>query len=270
MSTRSRHMVRAFDGSPLAGRRVVRIVYLDESGTSRIERVAVVAGVVIDGDNQLIAVEEHMERLVERYIPEDDREDFFFHATNIWSATKYFKDRVLWPLERRLEILHDLVEIPSKFDLPIVFGQCPRNRRLTKPSGVPIAEAERDAVVHSIAFLECACRVEKIMRELWPTEVTFLIAEDRPIVMRHLREVQSVAKSKTFPFDVEEQEYLPFRHIRDTVHWAWKMQSRHLQLADICAFVIRGHLDKHPCNPPLYRKLRPMMAVYPKTDDEWK
>ena len=49
---------------------------------------------------------------------------------------------------------------------------------------------------------------------------------------------------------------------------AGKMQSRHLQLADICAFVIRGHLAKHPHNPPLYSKLRPMMAVYPKTDDE--
>ena len=131
MSTRSRHMVRAIDGSPLVGRRLVRIVYLDESGTSRGERLAVVAGVMIDADNQLIAVEEHMERLVERYIPEDDRGDFFFHATNIWSGTKYFKDRDLWPLERRLEILHDLVEIPQKFDIPVVFGHCPRDEPIT-------------------------------------------------------------------------------------------------------------------------------------------
>ena len=71
----------------------MRIVYLDESGTSRGERLAVVAGVVIDGDNQLVALEEHMERLVERHIPRDNREDFFFHATNIWSGNKYYKDR---------------------------------------------------------------------------------------------------------------------------------------------------------------------------------
>ena len=150
MSTRSRHMVRAIDGSPLVGRRLVRIVYLDESGTSRGERLAVVAGVVIDADNQLIAVEEHMERLVERYIPEDDREDFFFHATNIWSATKYFKDRDLWPLERRLEILHDLVEISQKFDIPVVFGYCPRDEPITVPSDLPLDEQQRDVVVHSL------------------------------------------------------------------------------------------------------------------------
>ena len=53
MSACSRHMVRAFDGSPLAGRRLVRIVYLDESGTSRREPLALVAGVVVDADNQL-------------------------------------------------------------------------------------------------------------------------------------------------------------------------------------------------------------------------
>ena len=51
--------MRSFDGSPLAGRRLVRVVYLDESGTSRREPLAVVAGVIVDGDQQMIAVEEH-------------------------------------------------------------------------------------------------------------------------------------------------------------------------------------------------------------------
>ena len=263
-------LVRVIDGSPLAGRRLVRIVYLDESGTSREERQAVVAGVVIDGDNQLIAVEEHIERLVDRYIPEEDRENFFFHATNIFSGNKYYKDRNVWPLDRRLEILHDLVEIPRKFEIPVVFGYCPRNELITAPSDFAVDERARDAVVHSIAFFQCACVVEKIMRELWPDEVALLIAEDRPEVRATVRDVHSWMRSGKAPSHEDAGEYLPLSHIRDTVHWAGKMQSRHLQLADICAFIIRGHLDGHPSNPPLYRKLRPMMAVYPKTDDEWK
>lgn len=268
MITCSRHKVQAFDGSPLVGYRLVRIVYLDESGTSRGERLAVVAGVVIDGDNQLIAVEEHIQRLIEKHIPEEYRKEFFFHATNIWSGTKYFKDRDLWPLNRRLQILHDLVDIPQIFDIPIVFGYCPRDELITMPKGFILNEKGRDVVVHSIAFVECAYVIEKIMRECWPDEAALLIAEDRPEVRNTVRHMHSWMRSREAPRLDGAEEYLPLSHIRDTVHWAGKLQSRHLQLADICAFVIRGHLDGHPHNPPLYRKLRPMMAVYPKSDDE--
>ena len=163
--------MRAFDGSPLAGRRIVRVVYLDESGTSRKEPLALVAGVVVDGDHQMIAVEEHLERLVRKHIPEADHENFFFHATNIWSGTKYYRDRNTWPLDRRLEVLRDLVEIPQRFDLPIVFGDCPRNELITVPEGVTLDERGRDVVVHSVAFFQCVCLVEKIMKEVWPDEV---------------------------------------------------------------------------------------------------
>lgn len=260
-------LVRAFDGSPLAGRRLVRVVYLDESGTSRKEPLAVVAGVVVDGDSQMIDVEEHLERLVRKHIPEKDRGGFFFHATNIWSATKYFKNRDEWPLDRRLEILHDLVEIPQEFDLPIVFGDCPRNELITIPSGVTMDESGRDVVVHSVAFFQCVCLVEKIMREIWPDEVALLIAEDRPIVKEKLRQTQAWAQNRTLPRrGVDHQEYLPLRHIRDTVHWAGKRQSPLLQLADICAFFIRGHLINRSYNKPLYSKLYPMMVAHPKAD----
>ena len=207
-----------------------------------------------------------MERLVRKHIPETDRENFFFHATNIWSGTKYYKDRDAWPLDRRLKILRDLVEIPEKFSLPIVFGYCPRNKRLTDSSGVTLDASRRDVVVHSVAFLECICLVEKIMRKCWPAEVAILIAEDRPIVRKNLREVQSWAQNKTVPHEGEELEYLPFRHIRDTVYWAGKREARLLQLADICAFVIRRHLDNRRHNQPLYSKLHPMMVAHPKTD----
>ena len=259
--------MRAIDGSPLVGQRLVRIVYLDESGTSREEQQAVVAGVVIDGDNQLVAIEEHIERLVERHIPEEDREGFIFHATNIWSATKYFKDRDAWPLDRRLEILHDLVEVPEQFDLPVVYGSCPRNEPIEgAPAGSIVDEHVRDIVVHSIAFYECARVVEKVMREYWPEENAVLIAEDRPSVKETVRHVHSRMRTRKLPPLGADHNYLPLSHIRDTVHWAGKMHSRHLQLADICAFVIRGHLDGHPQNTPLYSKLLPMMAVYPKND----
>ena len=225
------------------------------------------AGVVVDGDHQMIAVEEHLEHLVRKHIPETDHENFFFHATNIWSGTRYYKDRNAWPPDRRREVLRDLVETPQRFDLPIVFGDCPRNELITVPADVTLDERGRDIIVHSVAFFQCVCLVEKIMREVWPDEVALLIAEDRPVVKETVRQVQSWAQNRTLPRRGDHQEYLPLRHIRDTVHWAGKRQSPLLQLADTCAFVIRRHLNEKRDIRPFYDKIRPMMVAHPKSDE---
>ena len=42
--------------------------------------------------------------------------------------------------------------------------------------------------------------------------------------------------------------------------------SKMLQLADRCAFVIRGHLAKHPKNEPSYQVLKPWVLAHPKSD----
>ena len=240
--------MRAFDGSPLAGRRLVRIVYLDESGTSRLEPLALVAGVVVDGDLQMVAVEEHLQRLVRKHIPETDWENFSFHATNIWSGNKYYKDDDAWPLERRLEILHDLVEIPQKFDLPIVFGDCPRDAPITVPPDVVLDERGRDAIALR-SVLPVRCLVEKVMRNgltKWRSLLRKTARQLRCVRCNCGHKIKHCAAALTI-------EYLPLTHIRDTVHWAGKKESPLLQLADTCAFVIRGHLNDRR---PLYSKLR--------------
>ncbi len=55
----------------------MRVVYLDESGISRREPVLVVAAIIAHGDTQVIPVEDHLERLVQKHIPEENREGFF-------------------------------------------------------------------------------------------------------------------------------------------------------------------------------------------------
>ena len=73
-------------------------------------------------DKQLIPVEEHLERLVEKYIPEEDREGFVFHAVDIWNNHGYFADKRVWPREKCWEILWDLASVPALFVLPIAVG----------------------------------------------------------------------------------------------------------------------------------------------------
>jgi hypothetical protein len=53
------------------------------------------------------------------------------------------------------------------------------------------------------------------------------------------------------------------KKIRGAVHFASKAESSQLQLADLCAFFIRGYLAGNPRVNPFYRKLREMMLVFP-------
>src|SRR5438874_380349 len=57
---------RCFGGGKLEGDRIVRLVFLDEAGTSNPEHepYLVVAAVIVDADKKLIAVQAHLDSLV--------------------------------------------------------------------------------------------------------------------------------------------------------------------------------------------------------------
>jgi hypothetical protein len=109
-------------GVPLEGIRLVRVTYMDESGLSRREPVLIEAAIIVHGDEQVVPVEDHLESLVEKHIPQDKRDGFFFHATDIYGGggkNCIFCNKEEWPDERRWAILDDFVIVPSKFGLPI-------------------------------------------------------------------------------------------------------------------------------------------------------
>jgi hypothetical protein len=235
----------------------------------------VVAGIFVDGDEQLIPLEDELERLKQKYIPEEDQKDFIFHATDIWSGTgKVFKDRGKWPLRRRLPILHDLARLPCKLDIPIVYFRM--ERRKWTPSeaerqraGREPTEFERHVAVHAVAFCTTILRTEEIMRYRWGSEVAQLVAEDNDQVRGLIKEVQQVflVPSKADgPLHENSKVILPLKKIRGSVHFAKKSESPPLQLADVCAFIIRGYLASHPQNGPLFRRIRRALALIPVED----
>jgi len=70
----------------------MRLTYFDDSGlfNSKQEPFIVVAGVLIDADKQMIAVENHLLDLVKKHIPKQDQDGFVFHAMELWSGSRYF------------------------------------------------------------------------------------------------------------------------------------------------------------------------------------
>ena len=256
-------MPYALGGAKLEGNRLVRITYIDESGTNPRDPAMVVAGVIVNGDSQLGPVEDAIAALVFKHIPEPDRDDFFFRASDIWNGWGYFKGKdAEWPEARRHAILADLVQVPVVFGLPLAFGHVPRKEYMASLPRVPSPEELRIAI-HCVAFTHMGTLIERAFREQWPDENTLLIAEDLPEMKNMLRAVQAVMRSakaiQTLGFDVR-----PFKHIRDTVHFASKRDSRILQLADVCAYFIRGTISGYERHWPYHDVLASRMVAYPK------
>ena len=61
----------------------MRLVYLDEAGTTSTATSLAVAGVIVHGDDQWPKVDRRIVELIEKYIPEEDRLGFVFHATDL-------------------------------------------------------------------------------------------------------------------------------------------------------------------------------------------
>jgi Protein of unknown function (DUF3800) len=253
--------------SYLRGKKLVRLVYLDESGVSTNETVLTVCGAIVHGDTQLAAIENHFGILLQKHIPWEDRPGFVFHATHIWSGGGYFKNREKWPLERRLEILDDLIAIPRKFDFPVSYGTVSWP---DFPMEILVpdkrTEHERQVAGHTIAFGHCCMGIERFVRETFPDEFVILIAEDRAEVRASLKNIIAVFRNPAAvqQLGLSDPDYFPFNHIRDTVHFAKKSESRHLQIADVCAFVMRGHFMKTKHNERFFNVLRPQLTWHPK------
>jgi Protein of unknown function (DUF3800) len=248
----------------------VRFVFLDEGGISRDEPFAVVAGVFVNGDAQLIPLENELERIKQKHIPKEYQQGFIFHAMDIWSGSgRIFKDREKWPLPRRLAILHDLARIPCRFAIPIVYHAFERRKFIPTAKEIERAgrlptDYERHVAIHATAFCTTILRTEEIMRVKWSSEVAQLVAEDNDQARSLVRGTQEIFLDPSRadgPLHENAKVLLPLRSIRGPVHFANKSESKPLQLADVCAFIIRGHEAKHPHNPPLYRRIRRCLAL---------
>jgi hypothetical protein len=243
----------------------VRLTYIDEAGISSVkqEPYLVVAAVVIDADAKMVAVEKHLDDLVHKHIPEPDREGFIFHASHIWSGLKYFAGRDTWPWERRAAILKDLAAVPQAFGLSIGFGLVDR-AAFNSQAGDTHRPGEVEAGAHALAFAHCSITVDVFMRANAPKEITVLIAEDREQVRSIIKEVQAFLRDRK---QTEAQELVPWMfpltHIRDTIHFAKKAESKLLQIADFCAFTIKGHFMKKEKGAPLFAAIEPCLILNP-------
>lgn len=99
---------------------LVRFVYLDEAGTSAKEPVTVVAGIIVHADTQWRPAEADVNRIVKDMVPERYKENFVFHATEIWGSRK-FRDG--WDRNDRTAFLKEMMSVPHRPEHPPRCGE---------------------------------------------------------------------------------------------------------------------------------------------------
>jgi Protein of unknown function (DUF3800) len=255
---------RCFGGGLLVGDRLVRIAYLDEAGKSKPEEepYLVVAGVILHADEHWKTLEQHMRGIARRYLPDDPRP--LFHAKDIWHGTGKFDRRSPdWPRERRWHLLAELCEIPRDFQLPVILGFNYRDRiQETILKHQPNATKEQILQVsHADTFVKAAISLEAWMRRAAPKETAMIIAEDAPKMKRLLKDAHA-GYSNRFAEIGESDKTFHSNHIIETAHFATRAESMPLQLADVCAFVIKRHFMEREDAEGFFNVLRPEIVWF--------
>lgn len=247
----------------------MRLTFFDDAGlfNAKQEPFIVIGGVIVHADEQLVPLERELAAVIEKHIPEQDRDGFVFHAMEIWNGGRYFR-REQWPAEKRHEILADLVAIPEKLQMPLSFGVQNRERACAFIDPSEISDRDAELQLYSDTYARFCETIEKFMREVaGKNEITVLIGEDNDAVRALTKHAHRIFRdSKQISEIAPLLTYFPFERIREGVHFSPKEESKALQMADLVTFVVKRRLMGDPYITPYYDALASWLIVHPKPE----
>jgi Protein of unknown function (DUF3800) len=268
----------SLSGVCLDGDKLVHLVYVDEAGIGdkRQEPYLVVAGVFVDGDKKLNGVKNALERIMLRHIPKRLQEGFVFHADEVFNGGKIIKRNKKdfigpreWPIERRLAIAEEIMEVLRKFKLPIAIGFTEREAfqsSMAWPEGFP--ESETTIAAHVATYMNCAIMAEQWMRKETRDENCIFVVENNDDAKQMISEVHRYHQDKKIDslLDDESKLYFPLRKIQEDPLIQPKKQSNPLILADFCAYVFKKFLMKNPHYNRFVDQMRGLLISF---EEEW-
>lgn len=261
---------QSLSGHPLEGHNIVRMIYLDDAGLSNPlqEPFVVVAGVMVDADRQWLELERHLEALADTHAPPERRDEFFFHATELFSGGGFFP-RDKYPREERWKILDELMAVPKKFKLPIVAGWVERAKLAEKFPNLDRATLTVHA--QSIAYMICTYAADLYMRkgkDVREGEVATIVMENnnqarKQIAAMHMFNRNPKNAEVLYSYKLGD---LVLKRIIGSPHFEQKGQSSPLQLGDVCAFAIKRHLMRTPESARFYAPIQRGMVILDKSE----
>ncbi|MCH8977215.1 MAG: DUF3800 domain-containing protein [Proteobacteria bacterium] len=250
---------------PLNGKKIMRHFYLDEAGIGnpKIEPYTVVAGFLLHVDNQYEMLRKYILDMADNLVaPNNERPDnFCFHAKDLWHGSRFFS-RDKWPLEKRLEILGYLADIPDKFDLPIIYT-CIKREDFVPIDLVGKKRANADSKCHATCFLSCLSHADRWMEEFQPEEKIFAIVElhrDHKSGLEEIANTMSDPRVKDQIIDNEDFHWKPLKYFVESPLFTPKSGNSPLQVADVCAFILSRALAGGNHTAELLEKIRPNLV----------
>lgn len=259
--------MRAFGGGELAGTNMARTIFLDEAGISRPDQepFVVVAGVIINNDNDWKRMEDHLWQMVTENFEEAEWPKAFFHAYALYSGRTPFDAARGWDEKKRFRVLDELANFPSQYAIPIVYGFRERALHADAPPNSWIENKTHAAQV--VSTMICMQHAEMWMRMspgVNDDEIAQLVLEDQKDVRRYMKEIARVMRNPPAEWVKQNPRGLPLTRLVGSPHFEEKQDVSLLQIADVCAYVIKRQLMR---DPMIERFFRPMRKCFPFAND---
>ena len=248
---------KSISGHLLTGDQPLRYIFIDEAGTHLKSKMTLVLGVIADADLHIMDAE----RLaLEAYdgIPKELKEDFVFHAYELFGDKKYQVD--LWSMADRLQLLELIMRIPRRLGMGICFGTVVRGNIDWGDELLSRVKNSAPYMDHAAALGYCLGAADRAIRDRGRArEVATVIAENLPNggLMNTFKKIP-INLRNGFMFSPpdsglskEEQELgyrtqtgdmIRVRRIRNSIHFVEKDEDPLVQVADACAFGLRRYL----------------------------
>lgn len=241
----------------------MRLIYVDEAGTSPNEPVRVVASVIVHGDDQARSLTAELERVISERVPKNLRDGFIFHGLEVFNGGKKI-DRREWSFEERLDFFKEVVCLPFVHDVPIALGivfSGAYDEGFGEAFVLHLKNKKIHHVTeHGIAFAKCLAKADQFLNKyLDGNEVGTVIVEnidsnkkmisDLAMLYQHkpirLAPTDQIRTIQDKLLDRQPDEFtLEIKNIIDVPHFVEKKGARLLQLADACAFAFRRYLAR--------------------------
>ncbi|MGI3902469.1 MAG: DUF3800 domain-containing protein [Janthinobacterium lividum] len=241
---------QAIFGGLLWGDQPVRYVFMDEAGTSALEPVTVVVGLIASADEHVLAAEALALEAIGS-VPPAHQDGFVYHATEVFGGKKY---RDSWSMADRLRLLELMMSVPRKIGMAICVSAQWRNAvdHSQQAASLNLSGSQFE---HLMAFSKCVAVCDRnIRRHAEPREVATIVAEDIPEMRRFLQssiktlrdkpiylspeDLRETIRDKEAGYSLQSGEFRVSR-IRNSIHFVGKSEDPLIQVADACAYGFR-------------------------------
>jgi hypothetical protein len=247
---------KSLSGEPLETTVLTRAIYMDESGTDRHQPILSVAGVIINPDKDYTPIEDAL-WAAKAPLPDSKRDDFIFHASDLYGGNKKYLPKEIWDEDVRHKMLADILAIPKQLRLPVCASYINKSRfqnPFNTIAGAPRTPREGKSqqqtlriAMHMAAIMNCTLSAEDWLRAN-TNEVAWIAMEQNQEVQAAAHETQLILKrkdaAKVLQLYGREADLLPLKRIKDEIRPLTKEGSPILQLADACAWAFRAFIKK--------------------------